>query len=177
LSGAWLVLATAAAHNGFNKVLAVAKLIVVAHTPLASALMAVARHTFPDCSANLVALDVDPGSGLEQVEAELAAAAHGLSEPSGGADPELLVLVDVFGATPANAALRFAEHSRARVVAGVNVPMLWRVLCYADEPLDCLVTRATEGAVQGVLQVSPPRRQNQAQPPSAHGQDHAAHQQ
>ena len=43
---------------------------------------------------------------------------------------------------------------RARVVAGVNVPMLWRALCYADEPLEELVTRAVDGGTQGVMQVA-----------------------
>jgi mannose PTS system EIIA component len=48
------------------------------------------------------------------------------------------------------------------VVAGVNVPMLWRVLCYAAEPLDLLVTRAVSGATQGVMQVAVSRPQNQS---------------
>jgi mannose PTS system EIIA component len=41
--------------------------------------------------------------------------------------------------------------SRIEVVAGVNVPMLWRSLCYADESLDMLLARALEGATQGVV--------------------------
>ncbi len=53
----------------------------------------------------------------------------------------------------------------SRVVAGVNVPMLWRTLCYAHLPLAELVTRAVDGARQGVMQVAVPRRQNQANRP------------
>jgi PTS system ascorbate-specific IIA component len=33
--------------------------------------------------------------------------------------------------------------------------MLWRALCYADEPLDTVAARALGGAVQGVLAVAP----------------------
>jgi PTS system ascorbate-specific IIA component len=72
------------------------------------------------------------------------------------------VLCDVFGATPCNTALRVADGVRVRVVSGVNVPMLWRVLCYADESLDQLVNRAVDGAVRGVMQVSTVRPQNQS---------------
>ena len=49
---------------------------------------------------------------------------------------EALILTDVFGATPCNVAQRLADGVHIKVVTGVNVPMLWRSLCYADESLD-----------------------------------------
>jgi PTS system ascorbate-specific IIA component len=63
-------------------------------------------------------------------------------------------------------AQRLADGVRVKVVTGVNVPMLWRALCYSSEPLDSLVTRALAGATQGALQVTPTRPQNQARNPS-----------
>jgi mannose PTS system EIIA component len=86
-----------------------------------------------------------------------------------------LILTDVFGATPCNAAQRLADGVHVRVVAGVNVPMLWRTLCYADEPLDALVARAMAGATQGVIQASASRPQQQARsanPEDAKDQSH-----
>ena len=75
--------------------------------------------------------------------------------------PEALILTDVFGATPCNIALKLADGAAIRVVAGVNVPMLWRTLCYAHESLDAVAARAVAGAKQGVMQVvaSPPQNQ------------------
>jgi PTS system ascorbate-specific IIA component len=133
-----------------------AALLVIAHAPLASALQAVAAHVYPDCGPSLQALDVLPGMGPEQVLAEGRAALVRL-----GAD-EVLVLTDVFGATPCNAALELADGQRVRVVAGVNVPMLWRTLCYVHLPLEELVARAVAGGSQGVMQLGSVRRQNQA---------------
>ena len=66
-------------------------------------------------------------------------------EPRG----EVLVLTDVFGATPSNIAQRLADGPQIKVVTGINVPMLWRVLNYAHEPLDALVARAPDHAVAG----------------------------
>ena len=146
-----------------------ARLYIVAHAPLASALRDVAQHVFPDCGGSVDALDVQPGASLEAVEAQLRA---GLAAPG-----EVLILADVFGATPCNAALAAADGVRARVVAGVNVPMLWRTLCYQDKPLDDLVSRAVAGASQGVMHVAVPRRQNQAAPALTHDQVHHHHQQ
>ena len=129
-----------------------ARLLVIAHAPLASALHRVAQHTFPECAPSLSALDVTPDMTPEAVQAQAAQ----LLEPQG----ETLILADVFGATPCNAAQRLADG--VRVVAGVNVPMLWRTLCYAQEPIEALVERALAGASQGVLQVGPTRPQQQA---------------
>ena len=133
-----------------------ARLLIVAHAPLASALAEVAAHTYADCAASVQALDVTPEMGPEQVQA-LALQLLPQAEPG-----ETLILTDVFGATPCNAAQRLADGVHVRVVTGVNVPMLWRTLCYLDEPLDMLVSRALAGATQGVMQAGASRPQQQA---------------
>lgn len=132
-----------------------ARILIVAHAPLASALLQVAQHVFPDCGAELAAVDVLAGAGIEEVQASVRLALA--EQPT----QEVLILVDVFGATPCNAALAAADGTRSRVVAGVNVPMLWRTLCYQANPLDDLVNRAVAGATQGVMHVSVPKRQHQ----------------
>jgi mannose PTS system EIIA component len=144
-----------------------AAFLLIAHAPLASSLMSVAAHVYPECASRLSAVDVPAGASLEDAEAAARAAL------ADRADQEVLILVDVFGATPCNAALRVADGVRTRVVAGVNVPMLWRALCYGDEPLDRLVSRAVDGATQGVLQISSPRRLNQSTLTPGH--DHHQH--
>jgi PTS system ascorbate-specific IIA component len=133
-------------------------LLLIAHAPLASTLQQVAQHVFPDCGGSLQAIDVQPGSGADDVERALR---EWLDRVPGG--ESVLILTDVFGATPCNVAMRVADEARVRVVAGVNVPMLWRALCYQDEDPDRLVERAVSGAVQGVMPVSAPQRQRQTE--------------
>jgi PTS system mannose-specific IIA component len=53
-----------------------------------------------------------------------------------------LKLVDAFRRHALQRRLAVADGVHARVVAGVNVPMLWRTLCYRHEALDVLVERA-----------------------------------
>jgi PTS system ascorbate-specific IIA component len=149
-----------------------ARLLLIAHAPLASALAAVAAHTFPESAASVQALDVRAEQSPEEVQEcaqQLLAAAPA---------SETLILTDVFGATPCNGAQRLADGVRVRVVAGVNVPMLWRALSYLHEPLDTLVSRAMAGATQGVMQAGATRPQQQprsAGPEDA--EDHRHHQQ
>lgn len=146
-------------------------LLIIAHAPLASSLKAVAQHTFPDCGNRLEALDVLPTETIEEIEVRARALLAQVS------NPDALIFTDVFGATPCNVAQRLADGLHVKVVAGVNVPMLWRSLCYADESLDAVVARAVAGATQGVMQVATSRPQNQAFKPGANDQNKHQHQQ
>ncbi len=146
-------------------------LLIVAHAPLATALKAAAAHTYPECGGRVGALDVQPDWSVEDVEAGLRAML------ADSAQPATLILTDAFGATPCNGAQRVADGVNVRLVTGVNVPMLWRTLCYADESLEALVGRAVSGGSQGVMQVAALRPQNQSNHTRRHDQDHAQHQQ
>jgi PTS system ascorbate-specific IIA component len=203
-----------------------ARLLIIAHAPLATAFQAVAQHAFPELAASSVlALDVEPGMSADDVERlarRLLAKVGGSSAPppqTGGlpgaalppvalsptqralsqlagerlplgvgapgnlpGDPpddsiETLVLTDVFGATPANAAQRLADGVNIRMLCGINVPMLWRALNYAALPLADLVERSMSGASQGVVSINSTRPQNQAFQPNANDAQHHHHQQ
>ncbi|MBI5255535.1 MAG: PTS fructose transporter subunit IIA [Burkholderiales bacterium] len=147
------------------------RLLLIAHAPLASALQAVAAHLFPEAAAGIAVCDVAAEHSPEAVEQ----AASDLL--AGFADEEVLILTDVFGATPCNVARRLGERPGTRVLAGVNVPMLWRSLGYLHEPLDRLALLAAAGATQGVMPLANSRPQNQAQKPSSNDQDDHHHQQ
>jgi len=62
----------------------------------------------------------------------------------------LLVLTDVYGATPDNLARYFSTECNARVVSGLNLPMLLRVLNYAHQSLEQLCQTALIGGTKGV---------------------------
>lgn len=64
-----------------------------------------------------------------------------------------LVLTDVFGATPANLALKLLEPGRVEGIAGVNLPMLLRALTYRDKDMATLIAKAVAGGRDGVLQM------------------------
>jgi mannose PTS system EIIA component len=149
----------------------VAAVLLIAHAPLASALLSVAGHCYEEKGHLFEAIDVEPTMSAETVEA-LAREALGRLNAQ-----DVLVLTDVFGATPCNVAQRLSDGVHVRVVAGVNVPMLWRSLCYLGEPLDALVARAVSGASQGVMQVAQTRPQNQTLSPITNDSNNARHQQ
>ena len=126
-------------------------ILIIAHSPFAQALRRCALHVFPDCEQAVVALDVLPNVSPEET---LAAARITLAQQLNAPRSQVLVLADVFGATPCNVA--------QKLVAGVNLPMLLRAVTYRHEPLETLVQRAIAGGTAGVMQVAVAAPQNQA---------------
>ncbi|MCI1190601.1 PTS fructose transporter subunit IIA [Calidifontimicrobium sp. SYSU G02091] len=149
-----------------------AALLIVAHAPLASALASVARHTGLNPDAVIEAFDVPPGlRGLDEISERVRDVLVRMNQP------QVLVLTDVFAASPCNAALQCADGVSVRVVSGVNVPMLWKVVDHVHDPLDQLVAAAVAAGQQGVMQLSTPAPQVQPRRAAAHDQNHAQHQQ
>ncbi|CAA2108777.1 PTS sugar transporter subunit IIA [Variovorax paradoxus] len=134
-------------------------ILIIAHSPFAHALRQCALHVFPDCEQVIVALDVLPNVSPEET---LAAARITLDQQLRAPRSQVLVLADVFGATPCNVAQKLVDGVRSRLVAGVNLPMLLRAVTYRHEPLDTLVQRALTGGTAGVMQVAVAAPQNQA---------------
>jgi len=141
-----------------------AGLLIIAHAPLASSLRTVVAHVFPN-DRGIEAIDVTSEASIEQVELAARDAMARIDEP------EILVLTDVFGATPCNAAMRLADGVRVRVVVGVNVPMIWRAVTYRNNALTAVAERAVSGAVQGIMQLAPSRPQTQTSRSADHDQD------
>ena len=144
-------------------------IFIIAHAPLASALRQCVLHVFPDNPAGVVALDVEPNTPPEETLAQARIIASQLRTS------KMLVLVDVFGATPCNVAQKLVDGANSRLITGVNLPMLLRTVSYRNESLDSLVARALIGATQGVMQVAITAPQNQNRSP--HDQDQHDHQQ
>lgn len=66
-------------------------------------------------------------------------------------DAGVLILTDAFGSTPSNIAQQLASPGRVAVVAGVNLPMLIRVLNYPALDLQALTEKALSGGRDGVV--------------------------
>ena len=146
------------------------RILLIAHAPLAHALRECALHVFADCGADVAALDVPPDASPEDSLAQARTLLGQLGDHS------TLVLTDLFGATPCNVAQRLVEGVGARLVTGVNLPMLLRAVSYRAEPLDAVVARAVVGGTQGVMQVAISAPQNQIRR-NSHDQDPYDHQQ
>jgi PTS system ascorbate-specific IIA component len=115
-------------------------ILIIAHAPLATALRQCIMHVFPDAETGIMAFDVQPNVPPEETLAGVTMALAILNTP------QTLVLTDVFGATPCNAAQKLVDGVNTKLLAGVNLPMLLRTVA---------------GGTQGVMQVASTAPQNQ----------------
>ncbi|MDO5056272.1 MAG: hypothetical protein Q4E06_02955 [Lautropia sp.] len=130
--------------------------MVIAHQPLATALLGCCRHVYRHLPVQAAALDIVPDEDPEQALAAARQLASRINDGSG-----LVVLTDLFGATPSRIAVQMAEAGRISVFYGVNLPMLLKVFNYRArlplQELEALVLRdATQGI--GLVEADPPGR-------------------
>jgi PTS system ascorbate-specific IIA component len=120
-------------------------ILIIAHGTLGDSLIHCANHVFGGPQPRLqqfgVAVQDDPVALLPQVQEIIA----GLDDGNG-----VLVLTDMYGATPSNIACRLIEPGRVDCVAGVNLPMLVRAITYRNDPLEAVADNSGSGLVRRV---------------------------
>src|SRR3954466_7257104 len=62
----------------------------------------------------------------------------------------VLVMSDIYGATPSNIAARLLKPGRVEGVSGVNLPMLIKALSYREQPLATALAKAMAGGAEGI---------------------------
>ena len=72
-----------------------------------------------------------------------------LNEVDGGEG--VLVMTDIYGASPSNLAMKLLEAGRIEGVAGVNLPMLLRAITYREKGMETMLAKAVSGGRDGVM--------------------------
>ncbi len=121
-------------------------ILIVAHGPLGESLIHCASHVMggrpPQLTHLAIGMHDDPVTVLPHAQ-------HIVSELDQGQG--VLILSDIYGATPCNIVCKLLEPGRVEGVAGVNLPMLVRVLTYRNGNLAPLVEKALSGGREGVI--------------------------
>lgn len=121
-------------------------IIVVTHGNIGNELISAAQHTFGCPVVRLEAFPVSSKDSCEQLETSLRARIQALDDGDG-----VLLLTDIYGATPANVASRMVASGKVEMVGGVNLPMLLRALNYRNLPVQDLVNKALSGGLSGIV--------------------------
>lgn len=122
-------------------------ILLITHEGIGPALAAVAGGLLRPLPLALHAFEVpfdgDPDALLPAASAKLRQADSG---------DGVLVLTDLYGASPSNLARRVAQlGTPVRRASGLSLPMLLRIMNYADHGLDELQAIAAAGARNGVV--------------------------
>ncbi len=120
-------------------------ILLMTHPGVGTALLHTATRVLGECPLRTKCLEVPIGSEVDTLLKQAAEQLVTLDQGDG-----VLVLSDLFGATPSNLACRLTDTGRAVVVAGLNLPMLLRAFNYPADELHALAEKAAEGGSRGI---------------------------
>ncbi|HID49992.1 MAG TPA: PTS fructose transporter subunit IIA [Chromatiales bacterium] len=120
-------------------------LLLITHGEVGSSMLDTAISVLGTCPLQTRTLDISMSSDPEEQQEQGRRLLKLLDQGHG-----VLILTDLYGSTPANIACKL-RSDKVAVVAGLNLPMLLRVLNYPELELENLVHKALTGGRDGVL--------------------------
>lgn len=120
--------------------------LILSHELLGQSMLEVCTKTLGVCPLATKVMDVPLDSDTGEITRHAEKMVQELDTGDG-----VLVLTDLCGATPSNIASRLNHSGKLMVVAGLNLPMLMRILNYPKLRLEEMAERAVEGGRQGVM--------------------------
>lgn len=115
-------------------------ILLVTHNGLGESLVDCVKHVLGSVPKHLKVLSVLAQDDPQRKSVEGQALIKQLDNGSG-----VLILADIFGATPSNIGRQLCHAERVIGVAGVNLPMLLRVVCQPGATLPVMAQLALEG--------------------------------
>ena len=125
-------------------------LLIVAHGNLGDSLIQCATYVLGKRQEALENLDL---SACKDPAEMLARAQSRLDEVDRG--DGVLILTDVYGATPCNTVCKILNTRQVEAIAGVNLPMLLKSLTYRDQGMAVLLEKAVSGGQAGIFNITP----------------------
>lgn len=126
-------------------------LLIVAHESVGHAYLQLATHFFGDMPKNIRVLNVNCEDKLEVLVERISALLLELNTGNG-----VLILTDIFGATPSNAVRQLLENCQTVMLTGLNAPMMVKAMQYADkrEDLSCFAEEVKQAALDGIMMLN-----------------------
>ena len=122
-------------------------ILLITHPGIGPALIAVATRLLRQLPLKTEAFEISFDADPDELLPAASAAMRRVDDGQG-----VLVLTDLYGATPSNLAAQLARlGTPVRRVSALNLPMLLRVMNYAELDLDELPAVAAAGARNGVI--------------------------
>ncbi|MDP2852467.1 MAG: PTS fructose transporter subunit IIA [Gallionella sp.] len=123
-------------------------ILLVTHNGLGDSFVECVSHVLGEVPRNLKVLTVLAGDDPQLKLVEGQALIKQLDTGGG-----VLILADIFGATPSNIARQLCHAERVMGVAGVNLPMLLRVVCSPNKTMPELAEIAIEGGRECIVYI------------------------
>ena len=121
-------------------------ILLLTHSGIGDSLAATAKRLMPSSSTRIGTYAVSYDCVPEEEIIKLKQYCAELDQGSG-----VLLLTDLYGATPSNIAMQFKDEANRWLVGGLNLAMLLKVLNYSDMEGEALAQKAFEGGRDSVV--------------------------
>ncbi|MCW8956685.1 MAG: PTS fructose transporter subunit IIA [Gammaproteobacteria bacterium] len=121
-------------------------LLLISHQGVASNLLTTANNMLGNCPTNIRVLEVPLDASLEDSQQQANAFINQLNQGDG-----VLILTDLYGSTPSNVGHVIIDQVNTKMVSGLNLPMLVKVLNYPNLDLEEMAAKAQSGGQAGIL--------------------------
>jgi len=121
-------------------------LLLVTHKNIGKSLLDVSASMIGKQSSNIDYISVADNCDVDKVTRQAKKKLSAFDDDAG-----VLILTDVYGATPCNIANSIAKENNAVVVSGVNLPMLVRAINYSHLTLTEVAEKALNGGHHGIF--------------------------
>ena len=123
-------------------------ILLITHGELGKSLIECAPHILGDKPAFLESLMIENDFAHEKMFSDISEKIKGLDQGQG-----VLILTDIFGATPCNIITKIIQPGKVDAIAGINLSMLIRSINYRHESFDTLIAKAIQGAIDGIIHI------------------------
>ena len=123
-------------------------ILLITHGELGKSLIECATHVLGNKPLFLESLSIENDCTHESMFKQISERINLLDQGDG-----VLILTDIFGATPCNIITKIIKPGKVSAIAGVNLSMLIRTINYRNEPFDSLISKAIQGAQDGIIHI------------------------
>ena len=123
-------------------------ILLITHGELGESLIECATHVLGDKPLFLESLSIENDCTHESMFKQISERINLLDQGDG-----VLILTDIFGATPCNIITKIIKPGKVSAIAGVNLSMLIRTISYRNESFDSLISKAIQGAQDGIIHI------------------------
>jgi PTS system mannose-specific IIA component len=123
-------------------------ILLVTHGEIGKSLINCATHILDSSPSSVDYLSVNSNNNLDNYSNIISKKIRDLDSGNG-----VLIMTDIYGATPCNLLKKFTKENEVEVITGINLPMLIKAISERKDNLNLLVNDSIDCAIRNIKKI------------------------
>jgi PTS system mannose-specific IIA component len=123
-------------------------ILLVTHGEIGKSLINCATHILDSSPSSVDYLSVNSNNNLDNYSNIISKKITDLDSGNG-----VLIMTDIYGATPCNLIKKFTKENEVEVITGINLPMLIKAISERKDNLNLLVNDSIDCAIRNIKKI------------------------